>query len=253
VTSLRGANLAGADLRETLVEPCDLTGADLTGARADGLTLAQCRLEGTKLDGVILEDLYWQPLLDQIQILWRGAAAWNAFRAQETHANMQRPAIFSGVDFSGHDFGNANLEGMVFVASRFDRATLGGCRLYDTSFRSGSLVGARFDGVVAFGTRFNEAILRDAAFDRATLEHCTFTRADASGASFADATVLRGEWDRLRAPETCFDRATLTKTLLMDADLGGSSFRDARLISVYLKGANLAGCRLDEAVVVEPP
>ena len=97
MTSFRGANLAGADLRDTLIEPCDLTGADLTGARVDGRILTRCRLEAAKLDDVVLVDPFWQPLLDQIQILWRGAAAWNAFRAQETHEKRTELAGFAEI------------------------------------------------------------------------------------------------------------------------------------------------------------
>ncbi len=89
-------DLRGADLRRHRLTRCehrsaDLTGADLTGCRAEGSTLSRCRLQGVRWGGLVVDD-YWRVILGQIEILWRGAKAWNAHRlTASSNSGRSRP------------------------------------------------------------------------------------------------------------------------------------------------------------------
>ncbi|MFB2923785.1 MULTISPECIES: pentapeptide repeat-containing protein [Aerosakkonema] len=241
----RGANLAGLDISQANIKHCDLTKANLAGSSVSGLSLSRCRLQETQLENIRLDDDYWEPVITQIQMLWRDVDEWNAFRG------TGRSAILESANFTGADLGCANLSNMTFTTARFDGARLGGCNLNATSFIGASLVNTDCTNLCATSVNLEDAMLDGIRFDRAELRFCKMSKASAVGASFAQTSLFRTDMHGIKAFRTSWDGAMLDRVLLFDAHLDGSSFRNAKLTNCNLIDASLIACVFDYAEAID--
>jgi uncharacterized protein YjbI with pentapeptide repeats len=137
--NLRGANLAGADLRAALLDGADLRGANLTRAQLESASLRRCNLQGAYLDGA--------------------AASGSCFRRASMARCFGRLATFTGADMRDVDltdsilrrtrFDAANLSGASMVRCRLTRASFRSARLFETRFAGARLLWANFGSVGA--------------------------------------------------------------------------------------------------------
>lgn len=119
---LQGASLAGADLRAADLERADLTEADLRGCSLQEADLERAHLERADLRGASLNGADLQ---------YAGLAGSDLQRANFTGANL-RGANLEGADLRGANLCDANLRG----------ANLEGANLHDVELEGTDLLGA---------------------------------------------------------------------------------------------------------------
>lgn len=79
--TMKGACIAGADMRRTVMHDCDLTRMNAREAKLDGAQFVACDLRGTQFGSASLRDLRMGPQCDLEGTQWQGAqirldAAW---------------------------------------------------------------------------------------------------------------------------------------------------------------------------------
>lgn len=206
---------SGASLRRR-----DLRGADLRGLDLHGQSLYESRLDGADLSGANL-------------------AGANLRAACLAGANL-RGADLCGADLNGADLAGADLTGartleMTLVDARVE----GALGLHPWAYAGAGPEG-RFhkDHLVAAMCRGEIKDLRGADLRRIYVEG-----ADLSGVDFTGADLRRA-----RLPRAILTGATLTGAKLKRAELEGSDLRGVdlaglTLLHVWLKGAQIEGCR----------
>lgn len=80
----KGADLSNIDLSKAYIKSFDLSGSNLTNAIVPGYLLSTCRLEKTLLNNIAFDDLYWKPVIENIQFIWQGAAIWNLLKIKDS-------------------------------------------------------------------------------------------------------------------------------------------------------------------------
>ena len=115
--TLRGANLAGVDLRGAVVRGIDFTGADLSGARIVGADLTGALLAGANLTG----------------------------------ADLTR-SVLVGTDLRGADLRSANLTGADLTGADLRGADLTGADLTSATVATTTIKDARVGGTLLNGT-----------------------------------------------------------------------------------------------------
>lgn len=162
-------------------------------------------------------------------------------------SNLSR-AILKKADLSQSNLSGANLEGAVL-----DDVRLGGAICANTIFRSVSIEGADFSGLV----------LKDADFSNACGEYADFSVADLTGAVFVEAKLPRSDFDGCQLTGTDFRKAEIRdaefanvqaqKINMESADITGlrsgeaSDFREANIRFTRAAGSMWEGCVLDKA------
>lgn len=135
----------------------------------------------------------------------------------------------SGIDASGRDLSNLNLEALT---------------LHQANFQGAILRNANFSHAHLWEANFNGADLRDATLPHAWLEHADLRGADLRGANLQEArlssaqlyrTDLRGAW---LVNAQCFN-SELIEVDLSGADLTGINLNNSDLTRVKLKRASL--------------
>jgi uncharacterized protein YjbI with pentapeptide repeats len=176
---IKGAALAGSDLRYATARGAFLDKADLTSSDLRGVDLSNASLEGAQLDGASF-------------------AFARLFEAKmiDVHTAQGTPANFTGATLTSADFGRANLEG-----ANFSLADLGG-----TIFRSAMLKRA----VMPLNSNcdFSLADLRYVDFRGRNL-----AGADLSGATFRWTRLQHADLTGAKLAEAefgsaCYDTAT---------------------------------------------
>lgn len=124
--TLEGANLAGADLRETYFQNVVLARADLHGAQLYACDLRFANLEGASLQGA---NVY----------------ATNLLSANLKNAQLQG-ASFGSAELEHADLSGADLSGANLMHTDLDGANLSGANLTGTLMIGASLSGANLDG-----------------------------------------------------------------------------------------------------------
>ena len=91
---------------------------------------------------------------EHVAVLRRGAAAWNAWRAENREMPDLREAGLRGLDLSGYDLSRVDLQGADLRGTKLDGANLSGAHLERTNLFKAIFGGADLAG----------AFLRDAQF-----------------------------------------------------------------------------------------
>lgn len=148
---LEGAQLAGADLRRTLLDGASLDRADLHGARLEGAVLNGARLRGTNL----------------------------------SEANL------TGAEFNRASMQGAQLVGATLLATRLDMAQLQGADLTRAELSAVSLRSADLHGVSAKRARFLAVDVTDSSFDHSNLSEVAFWRVFGTGVTALDVYLAK--------------------------------------------------------------
>ena len=120
---LRGANLAGADLREHCLDGADLTDAVLAYARLERAFFVDTQMTGADLTGARMEGAYFSD----------SNCKW---------------AKFSSARARSANFSRACLEGAVMTGARLQSATLTHAKLIGSDLRGAKLTGTNVSGAV---------------------------------------------------------------------------------------------------------
>src|SRR5919197_2421260 len=91
---------------------------------------------------------------EHVVMLGRGAAAWNAWRAEKGEAPYLSRAALRGLDLSGFDLSRADLQGADLRGTNLSQANLSGAHLEGTNLFKAVLDGADFAGAFLYGAQF---------------------------------------------------------------------------------------------------
>lgn len=241
------AKLGGADLHGAILTKANLEQADLRGAN-----LRQAELTGTNLRGA---DMRKAKLMEAELIradLLEAKLGGASLRGADLTAAKAQKADFSGADLREATLRHAELQGAVLRDADLRNAALGGADLRDTVFANAQLQEADLGAADLSG-----AILRGAHLQKAKLIETKLKEADLRDAHLQNAVLTNAELQRADLRDAYLQRATLTESnlkgaVLRRADLQGANLRNARMRGVLANGANfqgadLGGARLQEA------
>jgi uncharacterized protein YjbI with pentapeptide repeats len=91
---------------------------------------------------------------DHVALLKRGAAAWNAWRAEHDEAPDLSRAGLRGLDLTGFGLWRANLRGADLRGTNLSNADLSGVHLDGANFFKAVLHGADLTGTFLYGAQF---------------------------------------------------------------------------------------------------
>src|ERR1700738_968164 len=90
---------------------------------------------------------------EHVAMLGRGAAVWNAWRAEHDETPDLSGAGLRGLDWSGFDLSQADLRGADLRGTKFCDADLSGAHLEGANFFKAALDGANLDGAFLNGAQ----------------------------------------------------------------------------------------------------
>lgn len=250
-TMFRAADLSGLDLRQAHLHYCDFTGACLNDAKLPGLALSRCRLYQTELNNIALDDPYWQPAIQQIQLLWRSAEEWNHFRTTNT------PAILESACFEKANLADADLSGMFFTSANFNGADISKCKLEETNFLGANLHKAKLSDNILDHTNFAEANMKEAILDGAVFRFSNLVKTDIAGSSLnhvffehTDAHSMQAEncnWQDSKASNSLFFDASLSNSRFTNTDFDHCNFNGVSFQQSVFSYASLINCTMSGA------
>jgi uncharacterized protein YjbI with pentapeptide repeats len=234
-------NLAGANLRKTILADADLSLANLTGAY-----LSESDVGGADLSGAIVVEAdfansnltvaqlsstasYQIKDLHGIGLTGINLAGANLAGQNLTSADLRSCAL-AGASFSG-----ANLTRAYLSASDLTGANLAGANLTRASLASSTLADADLTGATVTETAFDNSdltvdqLVSTASYQAKNLRGIGLTGVDLTGCNLAGQNL---------------SRAKLQRTILAGADLTGADLTQAYLSSSILTSANLSGANL---------
>src|SRR5438552_16275922 len=91
---------------------------------------------------------------EHIAVLRRGAAAWNAWRAEHDEVPDLSRAALRGLDLTGFDLSRADLRGADLRGTKLCDAELSGARLEGANLFKATLDGANLAGAYLDGTQY---------------------------------------------------------------------------------------------------
>jgi len=91
---------------------------------------------------------------EHITLLGRGAASWNAWRAEHDEAPDLSSAALRGLDLSGFELSRADLRGADLRGTTCRDANLSGARMEGANFFKAVLAGADLAGAFLYGAQF---------------------------------------------------------------------------------------------------
>jgi uncharacterized protein YjbI with pentapeptide repeats len=94
------------------------------------------------------------PKNEHVAVLGRGAAVWNAWRAEHDEVPDLSRAGLRGLVLTGFDFSRADLRGADLRGTRLCDADLSGAHLEGTNFFKAALDGANLAGAYLDGAQF---------------------------------------------------------------------------------------------------
>ena len=94
------------------------------------------------------------PKDEHVAVLARGAATWNAWRAEHDEAPDLSRAALRGLDLTGFDLSRADLRGADLRGTKLCGADLSGARLEAANFFKAELDGADLAGAHLDGAQF---------------------------------------------------------------------------------------------------
>jgi uncharacterized protein YjbI with pentapeptide repeats len=91
---------------------------------------------------------------EHVAVLRRGAAAWNAWRAENRETPDLSQAGLRGLDLSGYDLSEADLGGADLRGTNFSGANLSGAHLEGANLFKAVLDGTDLAGALLYGAQF---------------------------------------------------------------------------------------------------
>jgi uncharacterized protein YjbI with pentapeptide repeats len=91
---------------------------------------------------------------EHVAVLRRGAAAWNAWRAENRETPDLSQAALRGLDLSGYNLSRADFGGADLRGTNFSGANLSGAHLEGANLFKAVLDGADFAAAFLYGAQF---------------------------------------------------------------------------------------------------
>jgi uncharacterized protein YjbI with pentapeptide repeats len=266
-----GRSLAGANLKEAILQRCRFVGADLTGAQLSSSNLTDAVLDDANLT---LADLTGANLesarLDRADLTFADLGRARGERASFREATGKRTS-FAGGAWAKARFDRATIAGPDFTGATLDEAVFDGAvmpeiRLYDAraakaSFDDATLTEARADGVTltrcslksvsAASSIWDGAVLDETSFRGAILTAAGFNKASGSRAVFSGADLAGARLERAKFPGASLLKANLMEASLLGADLTSADLRGANLHGADTWKTKLKGAQLELAVLTK--
>lgn len=142
----------------------------------------------------------------------------------------------SGIDFSGSQFTNSDLQ----------QSSFAGANLTGASFEAANLAGVNFASAKFVKANLAGAIMKNAKLTNAEFHVCDLSRVNFTG---ADLSYLNFEGSKFNS--TIFKNAKLEETVLKNADLTAADFEGNVLRGVDLSGSVLKQANLTKADMQE--
>ena len=161
----------------------------------------------------------------EMEILERGADAWNEWRAANPTV---RPSL-NGADLSGRDLSGLNLSGADLAGADLDGANISRANLKMANLSRADLAGTSLAGADLYKADLSEVFGVDADLSRAYVAEASLVGADLRGAHLNDVNLTQ---------------ADISDANLVGAELSGADMSDADIRGANLSRANLAGARL---------
>lgn len=195
----------------------------------------------------------------QLEILKKGAPAWNEWRARNPTLTLDlAQAVLKECDLQRVDLSAANLCGANLSGTNFNGAYLGGANLVAADLRGTHLVYANLSmadlsGANLVGANLATSDLYRAILSRAILSGAFLGFANLGGAALdrADLSSARlngANFSAAHLAETIFTKSIVKNTLFADVDLSGSKGLETihhegpssiGIDTIYLSGGNI--------------
>lgn len=187
---------------------------------------------------------------EQLAVLQRGTAAWNAWRQTHPNATIHLDQTsLRGLDLSGAALQGASFVGTDLSKTRLVGADLRGARLKQATVCWSDLSGANLQGVDALG-----ADLRFSSFVGANLQGAWLWKTRLGASGFLRADLRKARLDECDASVeeygyTTFKGADLREAVCRGADMSQAVFDGADLRGASLQKVNLAAARFNAALL----
>jgi len=207
---LRGANLSGANLRQT-----NLNGADLRGANLSNTYLTMTYLNGANLEGANLESAQLNRIkLNNANLSGANLNSAILINAVLNSVNLNgadlRGANLSDAELTMTDLYGANLSGAILESADLDRiklhnVNLSGANLISTELtravlNSVNLSGADLRGTKLYYAELKDVNLRNADLRDVKLRGAKLVQVDLSGADLQGAILNNVTWLKTTLP-----------------------------------------------------
>lgn len=253
--NLRNVNFSGLDLTNTLFERCDLTGANFSGTNLSGAVFSEAILNEADLSGCNLEKANLSKASFRNAVLDGVTATGNTIiHTDFTNARLRKARLsqltviecqLEGADFGGADVADAQILKGTANRMRADGATMNRVVFIEMPMETASYMGAHlnrvsFINVQAQASRFDESVFVSVSFNGST---------DLSDSYFRSIKSRESAWNSTNLVRSCFVRAECEGALfnmceMNDADLRLASLKNARLDRSTLVGSDLFGANL---------
>jgi len=182
--NLRGANLGDADLRGAFLEGANLGDANLLGTNLSGASLKDANLLGANLRGA---DLHGADSSDPHP--WTVANLRSADLSETEFLSFGSEANLSGADLSDLNLSDAYLSGADLSDANLSDANLSDAFLPDAFLREANLSNADLDDAGLKDANLRGANLSGAGLKDANLRGANLSGADLSGADLSSANL----------------------------------------------------------------
>jgi uncharacterized protein YjbI with pentapeptide repeats len=173
---------------------------------------------------------------DQVALLGKGVATWNAWRRENPEVEIDLSgANLSETHLTDVDLGGANLRGADVAYAWFSNANLKGADLTGTEAREANFMGADLTGAKLCKATLANAFMPKARLSGSDLSGVNLNLANVEDVDFSGSTMC-GALLRL---------ATAYRANLSDCDLRGASLSEAKLAGVNFRNAHLSGAMMD--------
>lgn len=245
---LRGVNFAGANLTDANFQGCVLHGASLAGAVIDNTNFAKADFRGCDVRGRDLVYANCPSVKTNKTFDGREEALAEMLRDHETwRASKGRKGVILDLDgydlsdrsFSGLRFSCGSLRFVRFLDAKFKGGSFARANLQWSVFRDAELVDVDFRGADLSKSVLCGAVFRDCAFDpHPSLKpggqdrSARLSFANMQGAVFENCTFNRVDFTRARLAGAEFRNCTFDQANFKGATLKGANGADAQFVGV---------------------
>ena len=172
-------------------------------------------------------------------LLWKGAAEWNAWRAENPDADLN----FRALDLHGINLEGAELNRADFAQADLTDARFNGAQLHAASFRRGCLLRAQFKNAHLTGAYIGRVYAREADFSNANLYQAHFHGSGTIKTNFTGAILSEAKFDEnSTVHESIFTGALLVGTKFVPCDFGTANLAQAIFHGAFIIDSDLSKC-----------
>ncbi len=155
----------------------------------------------------------------------------------------------SGLDLSGLDFTNANLERTLCLKTRFNGCVLRGAVLSHAVCKEATFDNADLSGGDLTNCMLQKALLRGAELRDAHLAGVLLLETDCTGGNFANADLSRSVLQKAKLGEVSFAGAKVEHSLFTQAAFGANNFAETNFNQSVFKNCSLDNLNFSESML----